>query len=142
MTGHRNLFIATLVVAICLIIGAGISYLGHRQQSVNALPSGTSGPSKSPIVNNPSFAPSYGPIKKPMVSDEFRPTSGALAKKVYDPRGRLIAVVYHDGTVETYTYNAEGGIIRKTNRTGEVISAQAGKTLQIEMISTSTKPSK
>ncbi len=96
------LFIAGILVALIALAG-GLRYiLGLEEKNEAAL--------SSPSVTEASPSPRPAPAPES--------TTDTVASYQYTPEGQLQAIIYADGTVYKYAYNAAGDKISETNRTG------------------------
>ena len=106
MLSQRTLlFIAGFLIAL-IALAAGLRYIlrpDEKSEGMAAL--------SSPAVTEASPPLRHAPGPEASSTD-------AVASYQYTPNGQLQAIVYADGTVYKYAYNAAGDKISETNRTG------------------------
>ena len=116
----RGWFLVGLM--FCLLLGGGAYFLLTSEKTEKVTPNIPTSAVKAPDLNPTSERGLITPTKETASSPQLQAGSVPTPAYRYNAQGQLQAIIYPDGSVYSYEYDAYGNKTKETGRTGKTWS--------------------
>src|ERR1700692_2687211 len=119
MSTRRNLLIFITGLVVCLLVGISAYLLSPIQKSVTRATDDPNEAAKASTLSVPSTTELSSRSADTMIPPQPQVNSEAAPAYKYNAKDQLAAIIYTDGSVYTYRYDAHGDKISETSRSGQ-----------------------